>query len=673
MNPLFAYPRPALLSVALFCVSNFSAQALTLQEAYALKGSGQVATELLLSASGAPKGDAMVSALARPGQGGRLLTDLNRLGLMHGAQAGRLVTGRLPLSAVPKLAGLASLHSIRPSHALFLAADPGAGRQGSIVSQGDTEMYAAAARTRFQVDGTGVKVGVLSDSFNCGALNPGSPEATPYAIETGNVPSDVQVLKEADCYIKGGTDEGRNMLEVIHDLAPGAALAFHTANNGAADMAQGIRALADAGATVIVDDTIHLEEPVYQDGGPIADAVKDVVARGVSYVAAAGNFGRKTYEAPFRPSGVTVTVPEQAKEWKVTRGPGPNGNDWSQALPGEGRGDIQRVSTPARTIELHDFDPGPEVDTCQRITVYGGGFVALTLHWDQPYASFGNGPGASTDMDVFLMDEDCREVYQIPFSPAVGLSRVGYGLIGVGASDNLGADPVEVISVVNDQKDPEVVRTFGVAIGRTAGPAPTRLRITYASGNKSTQSYPAVQQIDRLEAPKLPPETIEYSQDSPGIFGHANLPEAITAGAVRVQMKRDSDYVLGGSGQLIDTGLHQTEPFSALGGTALLFDEHGQPLAQPIHRRKPDVAGLDGAEHFTRSDWRPIGDGFYGTSAAAAHVGGLVALARQAAPAATPGQIAEALRATAIDLDDTLTPGADTGFDFATGHGLADG
>jgi hypothetical protein len=135
------------------------AQALTLQETYALKGNGKVA-ELLLQATGSPQGDMVVSALAQPGAASTLLADLNALGLEHGARAGRLVTGRLPFSAVRYLDQPASLHSIRPSHALFQAAsDPGAGRQGFTISQGDTEMYAAAARTRFQVDGTGVKVG----------------------------------------------------------------------------------------------------------------------------------------------------------------------------------------------------------------------------------------------------------------------------------------------------------------------------------------------------------------------------------------------------------------------------------------------------------------------------------------------------------------------------------
>ena len=39
------------------------------------------------------------------------------------------------------------------------------------------------------------------------------------------------------------TDEGRAMLEIVHDLAPGAALAFHTAEGGQANFARGILAL----------------------------------------------------------------------------------------------------------------------------------------------------------------------------------------------------------------------------------------------------------------------------------------------------------------------------------------------------------------------------------------------------------------------------------------------
>jgi len=51
-----------------------------------------------------------------------------------------------------------------------------------------------------------------------------------------------------------GLDEGRAMLQLIHDLAPGAQLFFHTAIEGPQDFADGINALAEAGCDVIVDD-----------------------------------------------------------------------------------------------------------------------------------------------------------------------------------------------------------------------------------------------------------------------------------------------------------------------------------------------------------------------------------------------------------------------------------
>jgi hypothetical protein len=655
MNLSLSFRRAARVSAVLLpFVFPCSSSALTISEAYTLKGSGKVAAELLAMAAGAPRSGLVVSALAQPGQAERLLADLKVLGLEHGAWAGRLVTGRLPFSAVRHLDLFASLHSIRPSHALFQAAsDPDSGQQGFTVSQGDKEMYAAAARTRFQVDGTGVKVGVVSNSYNCfsGGTYLGGDSGAVGSIASGDLPTDVQVLADLELTLPAGQtqidptgrdncmtsfagivrDEGRAMLEVIHDLAPGAALAFHTSGRGEVDMANGIRMLADAGATVIVDDTVYLDEPVYQDGGPIVDAVKYVVTLGVSYIAAAGNFGRQTYEAPFRSSG-----------------------------------EIQAIQ--GRTVELHDFDPGPSVDTCQQVTLYGGG-IALALHWDQPYASISNGPGASSDLDLFLMDSNCQQVYQVPASHGF------LGQIGVAATANIGGDPVETLSIASDV-DKFTMATFGIAIGQAAGAAPDRLRISYAGGTtiQATSVY-ETPYIERINGPR---EATEYTAEGPTLFGHANQPESITVGAVRAQLRRQYQYGIAGD-ELRDLGSRPTELFSALGGTEILFDGQGNLLAQPIQRHKPDVAGEDWVDN------RMYGEGlkfngqpysvatFLGTSAAAAHVGGLVALARQAAPGAAPVRIAEALRQTAQDLDDTLTPAFDTGFDFATGYGLADG
>ena len=94
------------------------------------------------------------------------------------------------------------------------------------------------------------------------------------------------------------SDEGRAMAQLIHDIAPGSELLFRTAFNGRADFAQGIIDLADAGADIIVDDIGYFLAPFFQDG-PVAQAVDQVVANGVSYFSSAGNSDNNSYEAPY--------------------------------------------------------------------------------------------------------------------------------------------------------------------------------------------------------------------------------------------------------------------------------------------------------------------------------------------------------------------------------------
>src|SRR4029077_5761324 len=76
--------------------------------------------------------------------------------------------------------------------------------------------------------------------------------------------------------------------QIVHDLAPGASIDFATAEGGEEEFANEIKALAAAGASVIVDDIAYFEEPFFQNG-PVAVAVEEVVAHGVTYLTAAGN------------------------------------------------------------------------------------------------------------------------------------------------------------------------------------------------------------------------------------------------------------------------------------------------------------------------------------------------------------------------------------------------
>jgi Subtilase family len=158
---------------------------------------------------------------------------------------------------------------------------------GSRSSEGDATHRASTARGAFNVDGTGVKIGVLSDGVTNLAASQASGDLGPVTVLPGQA---------------GAGDEGTAMLEIIHDVAPGAQLFFATAFSGITSFAQNIRALRAAGCDIIVDDIFYFVETPFQDGqapgvvsntngGVVIQAVNDVTADGAMYFSSAGNSG----------------------------------------------------------------------------------------------------------------------------------------------------------------------------------------------------------------------------------------------------------------------------------------------------------------------------------------------------------------------------------------------
>ncbi|AMJ65500.1 T9SS type A sorting domain-containing protein [Hymenobacter sp. PAMC 26628] len=314
-------------------------------------------------------GYVVVQALATSPSAKQLLADLQARGLRQGTAYGALVSGLFPVDKLATLESVPSLQLVRPVYKPAL-------NVGRTTSQGDRALRADAARSKYGLTGKGVKVGILSDSYN----NLGGATA---GVTSNDLPRGVEVLEDLP---SGGIDEGRGMAEIVHDVAPGAAIAFHTAFLGQADFAQGIEDLQAAGCQAIVDDVIYFDEPFFQNG-IIAQAAQNVVAKGASYFSSAGNQAQQSYEAVFRNS---------------------------------------KTSVPGITGEAHSFAPG---DVRQTITVGPGRSLELALQWDDPAFSASGVRGARTDMDIYLL-----------YNGVPVLSSI---------DNNIGGDPFEFVGFTN--------------------------------------------------------------------------------------------------------------------------------------------------------------------------------------------------------------------------------
>ena len=182
-------------------------------------------------------------------------------------------------------------------------------------------------RDRYGLDGTGITIGVLSDSFTTAETFDTSGNLDTYAtnIVDGYLPSDVNVLK--DYTGTNATDEGRALSQMIHAVAPGANLAFHTSLSSTDTFGLGIQALGAAGADIIVDDWGYVYPPIAPPDaplnlvdleppdGPINQAINAVVNQGISYFTSADNNylppdrrvpGIPIYGHPNNPNALTV-------------------------------------------------------------------------------------------------------------------------------------------------------------------------------------------------------------------------------------------------------------------------------------------------------------------------------------------------------------------------------
>jgi hypothetical protein len=256
----------------------------------------------------APDGHAVVDVKARITDA--LMNGLAELGaeVLSSSVASSTLQLHIPLDRVEAIAALDDVIFIQPRQQaatsrmggdqqtaatgsqqpnVFFTAPTGVGSRSS---EGDVAHLAVAARAAFGTTGAGVRIGVLSDGVRNLAASQAAGDLGPVTVLPGQT---------------GSGDEGTAMLEIIHDLAPDAELYFATAMTSITSFAANIRALRDAGCTIIVDDVNYFVESPFQDGqapgvisntngGVVSQAVKDVTSTGVLYFSAAGNSGNLT-------------------------------------------------------------------------------------------------------------------------------------------------------------------------------------------------------------------------------------------------------------------------------------------------------------------------------------------------------------------------------------------
>jgi len=390
--------------------------------------------------------------------------------------------------------------------------------QGAVVSEGDRQLEAARARNDFGVDGAGVTVGILSDSFNQWR---GAPASEPGDVATGDLPGPgnpcgfERSVKVVTPFIPGAypepgeepenppepgeesADEGRGMAQIVHDLAPGADIDFASAFNGELAFAKGIRDLYNEGARVIADDVAYFNEPFFQDG-PIADAVNEVVAGGANYFSSAGNDNLK--DAKGRNIGSI-----EAPEFRETGCP---------------------VALPAYYETCMNFNPEPgEEDNTWGVTLEEGAPLYVDLQWAQPWG------GVTTDLDMFVLNEKGKLVGEAFNTPNTEAGRQQpYEFVPYEGGIEEGTEEEEMQVVIarcdvacgEERAEEEFepgVKPYEGTVGGDDGTPRLKVAIFNNGGGVTASEYPESKDGDIV---------------GPTIFGHTAAASAVSVAAINV-------------------------------------------------------------------------------------------------------------------------------------------
>ena len=490
------------------------------------------------------------------------------------------VQAAIPLSRLTAVAALPFVNFIRlPNYAIR--------RTGSIDTEGDAILHADAARAQFNVDGTGVKVGVISDGLK-GVFATGCTTCNGVAsgpISTGDLPTSTGTRNASGkltassggitgqtftqngdlegiipgCAFAGAGAEGTALLEIVHDLAPGAQLAFANADTDVA-FNQAVNALAVAN-DVVVDDLGFFIPPFDGTNSVSANtgaALNNNANRIRAYVTANGNDADEHYYGSYVDSGVDGTTISGISK----------------------AGHLHLFQSSGSTTDVLGLGGQP----FNVISLPSGGSVDIFLVWDDPAGH------SSNNYDLFLVRQADNTV--VASSTDV---------------QNGSTDPLESIRFTNTG----AAGQFHIVVQNVANSAAVKNLNLISFQQECDATGPlliAAGHHERLNFNTAGNSVIAESDAGGTPVSVISVGAICSASAAATTATNSADQ------SCLDTS-HATAEF---------FSSQGPTLDGRI---KPDIAAVDGVSITGAGSFE---NPFFGSSAAAPHVAGEAALVLQA-------------------------------------------